>query len=109
MSRHSPKEIERIKRVAAGADFGKLASLVLGEQAPIEDHPTQNPAGITGPRLTALISNAHRLLRRRYKGLPLWVLVRDLTGNGGSTSVALCREAGYDPSQPCGGRYLRNP
>lgn len=70
---------------------------------------TQEPAVITGPRLTALISNAHRLLRRRYKGLPLWVLVRDLTGNGASTSVALCREAGYDPGQTCGGRYLRKP
>ncbi len=68
--------------------------------------PTQEPAGITGDRLTALISNAHRLLRRRYKGMPLWVLVRDLTGNGGSTSAALCREAGYNPNQFCGDRHL---
>lgn len=82
---------------------------VPGYETPLEAFLPQKPAGISGDRLTALIANAHRLLRRRYKGLPLWALVSDLTGNGGSTSVALCREAGYDPSQPCGGRYLRNP
>lgn len=63
--------------------------------------------GITGQRLTCLISCAHRLLKARYRKQPLWVLVRDLTGNGSTTAVELCRSAGYDPSQPCGPKYLK--
>jgi hypothetical protein len=62
---------------------------------------------IAGKRLTCLISNAHRLLKGRYRQSPLWALVSDLTGNGSTTSVDICRAAGFDPSQPCGSKYLK--
>ena len=42
---------------------------------------------IAGQRLTCLISNAHRLLKGRYRKSPLWSLVADLTGNGSTTST----------------------
>jgi len=69
--------------------------------------PDGSAHGIMGQRLTTLISCAHRLLKARYRKQPLWVLVRDLTGNGSTTSAELCRAAGYDPSQPCGPKYLK--
>ena len=62
---------------------------------------------IAGPRLACLISNAHRLLKARYRKAPLWALVADLTGNGSLTSAEICRAAGYNPNQPCGAKYLK--
>jgi hypothetical protein len=62
---------------------------------------------ITGQRLTCLISNAHRLLKRRYRSSPLWAMMSDLTGNGSTIAAEICRAAGYDPSQPCGAKYLK--
>lgn len=61
---------------------------------------------IQGERLTVLISNAHRLLKARYRNSPLWSLVSDLTGHGSQASAELCRDAGYDPHQKCGAKYL---
>ena len=58
---------------------------------------------------TAIISNAHRILKHKYKGLPLWVLVRDLWGVGSARAADIAREAGYDPHQVCGKHYLRKP
>lgn len=62
---------------------------------------------IAGQRVTCLISNAHRLLKARYRKSPLWAMVADLTGNGSATSAEICQAAGYDPSQPCGAKYLK--
>ena len=61
---------------------------------------------ITGPRLTVLISNLHRLLKRRFNGQPLWVLVREAFGVGSESAAIICRDAGYEPHQKCGVKYL---
>lgn len=45
MSRHSPKEIERIKRIAASADFGK----------PVAQGSLAAPAGSTKERIAHLL------------------------------------------------------
>lgn len=65
------------------------------------------PMVIEGRHISALISNAHRLLGHHYRRTPLWALVSDLTGHGSTMSCRLCKEAGYDPCQPCGPEKLK--
>lgn len=63
--------------------------------------PIAEPPVIAGERLRCLIMNAHRLLRPKYRGSPLWALVSDLTGYGSTTSCHICRSVGLEPVQMC--------
>lgn len=63
---------------------------------------------IAGSRLRLLIGNSHRLLRRKYRGSPLWALVSDLTGHGSTISAEICKQAEYDPNQMCVVQKLHN-
>ncbi len=67
---------------------------------------THEPS-ISGARLQVLIVNAHTLLRHNYRRTPLWVMIRDLTGAGSSTSMELCRQLCLDPHGACGGYSLK--
>lgn len=67
--------------------------------------------GSAGLRLSGnngriVIINAHAMLRRRYKQIPLWCLVSDLTGHGSGFSADVCRSANLDPLQNCGAKQL---
>lgn len=57
------------------------------------------PHKIEGDRLALIIRNAHRILRHTsaYRGAPLWVMVRDLTGHGSTVSKEICFECGINP------------
>lgn len=59
-------------------------------------------------RLRCLFQNAHRLLKRRYSGLPLWSLVSDLTGYGSTVSGEICMRLNLDPHQDCKIKTLKN-
>lgn len=61
---------------------------------------------VSAPKARTIICNAHRLLRRKYRGRPLWSLVADLTGRGRTMSQAFCLHSGLDPHQKCGGIAL---
>ena len=54
---------------------------------------------ITGETARRLIKNAHNMVGRRYDGLPLWVLVSDLTAHGAGISQDICRSAKLDSHQ----------
>ena len=93
--------------VTAQQDFN--APIVENEKPSMYPMTIKSEHVIAGPRLTCLISNAHRLLKARYRKSPLWALVADLTGNGSTTSAEICRDAGYDPNQPCDTKHLKKP
>lgn len=57
---------------------------------------------ISGKVAWQIIANARYVAGSRYRKLPLWVLVRDLTGHGSTNSYKICRSAGLDPNQPLG-------
>lgn len=59
-------------------------------------------------RLRCTISALNRLLGRKYKGSPLWSLVSDVFGHGSTESTNICRLAGLNPCQPCGGNELHD-
>jgi len=54
---------------------------------------------IEGDRLKCLISNLKSLLKRKYKGRPLWALVSDATGHGSTVSSEICIQCGFDPDE----------
>ncbi len=60
-------------------------------------------AGRTG---RIVIINAHALLRHKYRGVPLWCMVSDLTGHGSGYGAQICRSANLDPMQNCGAKQL---
>jgi hypothetical protein len=52
------------------------------------------------PRATeTLLRNAHRLCKAKYRGVPLWAFVRDLTGHGSTVSIAVCHALGWNPHE----------
>jgi hypothetical protein len=50
------------------------------------------------PRKLMLIC-AHRMLSKKYKGLPLWAFVLDICATGSRSAAAICRHCGWDPDQ----------
>lgn len=61
---------------------------------------------IEGPRFRSIILNCHRLLRHKYRRVPLWALVSDITGFGSTTSTQLCNDIGLDPHQNAGKKCI---
>ena len=56
-----------------------------------------------------IIINAHIMLHRQFKGMELWVMVRELTGHGSGNSIQICKTANLDPFQVIkSGNRLRN-
>ncbi len=55
-------------------------------------------------RQKLMIFNAHTKLRLRlkYKHVPLWSFVSDLTSHGSGYSAAICRANGWNPDQDAG-------
>lgn len=49
-----------------------------------------------------MLRNAHRLLRAKMRHEPLWSFVSDVTGNGSTSSIAICRELGWNPDARTG-------
>lgn len=50
-------------------------------------------------RQKQVLMNAHDKLRCKYKGLELWVFIRDLTGHGSGYSSKICKANGWDAFQ----------
>ena len=52
-------------------------------------------------RLEIIMRNAHKGMRRKskYKGVPLWSFVSDLTGHGSTYSMKICKALGWDADQ----------
>jgi hypothetical protein len=61
---------------------------------------------LTGETARVVIVNCHSLLRHKYRRFPLWSLVGDITGHGSGYSIEVCKSAGLDPNQLCGGQRL---
>lgn len=51
-----------------------------------------------------VVANAGRLGKRK----PRWAHVMDATGYGSTRSRELCREAGFDPDEECGGECVED-
>lgn len=46
-----------------------------------------------------MLLNAHAHLRKKYRKVPLWAFVSDITGHGSGYSCDIAREQGWDPHQ----------
>lgn len=44
-----------------------------------------------------------------FRGVPLWVFVRDLCGVGATSAIAICGECGWDPHSTHAGRLSIAP
>jgi hypothetical protein len=62
---------------------------------------------ISGDVARRILINVHAAMWRRYRGLELWVLARDITGHGSGYSQEICRSAGLEPNQRIGKTSLR--
>jgi hypothetical protein len=89
-----------------------LASLICGFRlrrgTELHTHDEPAPIVIESERLKCIIQNAHRLLKNKYRGQPLWVIVSELTGHGSQISAQLCRQCGLEPDAKCGSKSLVN-
>lgn len=74
----------------------------------LHTHDAPTPIVIEGERLKCIIQNAHRLLKNKHKGQPLWVIVSELTGHGSQVSAQLCHQCGFEPDAKCGSKSLVN-
>jgi hypothetical protein len=63
---------------------------------------------MSGDEARTIILNCHRLLGKKlpFVGSPLWSLVSQVTGHGGSFSADICVSANLDPQQKCGAKSL---
>lgn len=50
-------------------------------------------------RQKLVLKNAHRLLRRHYKGVPLWSFISEMSGHGSGYSAEICKAIGWDAHQ----------
>ena len=66
------------------------------------------PLRMRGENARIIIENAHALLRRKFRGSPLWSMVGQLTGHGSGYSHAICESANLDPGQLCSSAPLRD-
>lgn len=46
-----------------------------------------------------MLRNAHRLLRNKYRRMPLWSFISDITGHGSGYSCRIAKECGWEPCQ----------
>jgi hypothetical protein len=37
---------------------------------------------------------------RKFRGVPLWVFIQEITGHGSTYSMDICRRFGWDPHAP---------
>jgi len=63
-----------------------------------QDEGLKLPENLHG-RLEIIFRSAHRLLRHKYRKVPLWAFVSDLTSYGHTYSVEVCRHFGWDAHQ----------
>jgi hypothetical protein len=63
---------------------------------------------MSGDEARTIILNCHRLLGKtqRFRGVPLWGLVSQVTGHGSGFSADICVSANLDPQQKCGVKSL---
>ena len=47
-----------------------------------------------------LLRNAHRLLKTKYRNVPLWSFIADLTGHGSTYSAEIATHFEWDPFAP---------
>ena len=100
MSTHQEK-IEAQRMALQSTDCAHLRHLIGPEE--LEMLLSGSRLRIEGENARTIIRNCHTLLRREYKKVQLWVLVRDITGHGMGYSIKVCESAGLDPRQCCGG------
>lgn len=63
---------------------------------------------IQGKTARLIILNVHRIVRHKFRRIPLWSLVSDVTGHGSGYSYDICLSANLDPNQYAGTRNLKN-
>lgn len=63
---------------------------------------------MSGENARIIIKNTHQILRYKYRGVPLWVMVRDISGHGSGYSAEICRSANLDPEQMSGVAHLKD-
>lgn len=63
---------------------------------------------MSGENARIIIKNAHAILRYKYRGIELWVMVRDITGHGSGYAHAICASANLSPVQMCGVARLKD-
>lgn len=54
---------------------------------------------LTPDRQKLVLCNAHRLLRKQFKNMPLWSFISEMTGHGSNYSASLCLQLGWNPDQ----------
>lgn len=62
---------------------------------------------MSGSNARTIIINCHAIMRNKFRGSLLWVLVSHITGHGSGYSVEICKSANLDPFQTCGVNHLR--
>ena len=72
----------------------------------MEDYIFETSAGeeisvikILSDRIEIIMRNAHKGMRRKYKNIPLWSFVSELTGHGSTYSIKICKGLGWNPDQ----------
>lgn len=50
-------------------------------------------------RQRQVLMNVHERLRSRYKSVPLWVFIREMTSHGAGHSHLICMANGWNPDQ----------
>lgn len=63
---------------------------------------------ISGVAARIIILNAHRIMRHKYRGRPLWALVSDITGHGAGYSWDVCDSANLNGGQNAGAARLED-
>lgn len=63
---------------------------------------------IQGETARLIILNVHRIVRHKFRRIPLWSLVSDVTGHGSGYSYDICLSANLDPNQYAGASNLKN-
>lgn len=62
----------------------------------------KSPWPMSPDRQKQALRNAHGLLRRQYKGVPLWSFIADITSHGCGYSIEICKACGWNPDQDAG-------
>lgn len=76
-------------------------------QASSSSPATGSELRISGETARIIIANCHAIMRHRFRQVPLWSLVGQITGHGSGNSIAICNSANLDPHQSAGVKTLR--
>lgn len=68
----------------------------------------KNDLRMHGTNARIIIINCHAMLRHKFKQVPLWSLVGNITGHGSGNSIEICRSANLDPNQSAGVQQLQD-